>query len=102
MSTARQQVAFGTLMSHARKVGEMMADTVLAGAPPPWEDVWFKTLYTNCIEQSGVAFQMKFPQASETIIANMQVRFSDGFEGRIKSVLGSGHFLPGIGTGRAN
>lgn len=99
---AEAQAAFDHLMNHARTVGGMMADTVLAGNPPPWEEQWFLRFQANAVEQSGEAFKIKWPELSETIILNMQVRFRDGLETRLKAVLGSGHFVPSTGMGEAN
>ena len=99
---AETQATFDGLMRHATTIGGMMADTVLAGAPPPWDAEWFERFYTNSIEQAGVAFSMKWPDLSETIIANMQVRFCNGLETRLKEVLGSGCYLPNGDKGAAN
>jgi hypothetical protein len=96
------QAEFDRLMNHARTVGGMMADTVLAGNPPPWDEQWFLRFHANAIEQSGEAFKIKWPDLSETIILNMQVRFRDGMEARLRAVLGGGHFQPGADQGRAN
>lgn len=93
---------FDRMMGHARLVGAEMADTIIAGAPPPWEETWFESVYQNCIEQSAVAFKTKWPDLSDTIIVNMQVRFCDGFEARMKSVLGGGHFHVPETKGGAN
>ena len=42
---------------------------------------------TRVDQQSGNAFRDKFPGITETIVANMQVRFQEGFEGRLEVVL---------------
>lgn len=96
------QAEFEHLMSHARTIGEMMADTLLAGNQPPWDEQWLLRFHANDVEQSGEAFKIKWPDLSETIILNMQVRFRDGMEARLRAVVGSGHFQPGADHGRAN
>lgn len=96
------QATFDRLMNHAQTIGGMMADTVLTASPPPWEAAWFERFYTNAIEQAGVAFKIKWPELSETIIANMQVRFCEGLESRFKTVLGGGQYLPDGDKGAAN
>lgn len=96
------QATFDYLMNHARTVGSMMADTVLAGNPPPWGEEWFERFYANATAQSGVAFKLKWPELSETIVANMQVRFCDGLEARLSAVLGGGQYLPDGGKGVTN
>lgn len=87
------QAEFERLMLHAYLTGEMLADQVLTGNPPPWEEAWFQRFYGNAVEQAGNAYKIKWPELTETIVVNMQVRFCFGLENRIKDVLGGGSYI---------
>lgn len=84
------QATFDRLMESARKLGAGMAEVVITGAPPPWDQDWFLKVRQNVIDCAGISYRKEFPAYPEVLILNLQIRVKEGFESRILELASNG------------